>query len=242
MTSAQATAAIIYLDVWSRRSPRSTTPSSARRRSVARIPRRGSRPCGRSRRWSQSPDGGGGFACGDTLKAWDDLTAPSTGALNARAQPAPRRTAHACCRRAPASAGWRINCTASRFMPAGPLEAARSNGPATTESIVTTVDRSTARRSPCAISAGDDALGFASGQWVEISDDIRELSGSPGQLVQIDRIDVANRVITARQAVTGIDAAAGPGCGAGRAPARPGCRSWCPRAMTAGFRSKMGSR
>ncbi len=42
----------------------------------------------------------------------------------------------------------------------------------------------------------DDALGFASGQWVELSDDALELAGQPGQLAQIDAIDLGLRRIT----------------------------------------------
>ena len=42
----------------------------------------------------------------------------------------------------------------------------------------------------------DDALGFAHGQWVELSDDTLELNGLPGQLAQIDKVDAATREIT----------------------------------------------
>ncbi len=34
----------------------------------------------------------------------------------------------------------------------------------------------------------DDVLGFADGQWVELTDDALELAGTPGQLLQIDTI------------------------------------------------------
>ena len=35
----------------------------------------------------------------------------------------------------------------------------------------------------------DDKLGFAVGQWVEITDDARELSGQPGMLVQLTKVE-----------------------------------------------------
>jgi hypothetical protein len=42
----------------------------------------------------------------------------------------------------------------------------------------------------------DDVLGFASGQWVEITDDEMELNGRAGQLCQIANVDEATRTIT----------------------------------------------
>ena len=41
---------------------------------------------------------------------------------------------------------------------------------------------------------------FKNGQWVEISDDVTELAGVPGQLVQIQNIDQASRKITVNPA------------------------------------------
>src|SRR5207302_1159521 len=41
----------------------------------------------------------------------------------------------------------------------------------------------------------DDVLGFATGQWVEITDDEMELNGQRGQLVQIANVDSATRKI-----------------------------------------------
>ncbi len=42
----------------------------------------------------------------------------------------------------------------------------------------------------------DDALGFAHGQWVELTDDALDLNGLPGQLAQIDTVNAATREIT----------------------------------------------
>ena len=42
----------------------------------------------------------------------------------------------------------------------------------------------------------DDVLGFATGQWVEITDDEMELNGQRGQLVQIADVDPTTRKIT----------------------------------------------
>jgi hypothetical protein len=47
---------------------------------------------------------------------------------------------------------------------------------------------------------GKDATSFASGQWVEILDDAKELKGEPGEMVQIESIDIATREITTKTA------------------------------------------
>ena len=52
----------------------------------------------------------------------------------------------------------------------------------------------------------DDTLGFKEGQWVEVSDDALELSGQPGQLAQISKVDSALKRITLNTAVDPLDA------------------------------------
>ena len=46
----------------------------------------------------------------------------------------------------------------------------------------------------------DDVLGFANGQWVEVSDDSRELNGLPGELIQIQNVNAATKTITLQSA------------------------------------------
>lgn len=206
MTSAQATAAIIYLDVWSRSITALDDPfiretalggpdTAARIKTVWQV-----------KALVAKPDGGGGFACGDTLKAWDDLTTPSSGALSARAQPvAPSDSP---CLLPPGASFrrlenqlYRVEVHSGGALGAVTFKWSRDNG-----SVVTAVDRINGQEITVRDLGRDDVLGFAGGQWVEISDDVRELSGTPGQLVQIDRVDVANRVVMLKQAVAGIDA------------------------------------
>lgn len=206
MTSAQATAAIIYLDVWSRsitalddpfiRETALGGPDTATRiKTVWQV-----------KALVAKPDGGGGFACGDTLKAWDDLTTPSSGALSARAQPvAPSDSP---CLLPPGASFrrlenqlYRVEVHSGGALGAATFKWSRDNG-----SVVTAIDRINGQEITVRDLGRDDVLGFAGGQWVEISDDVRELSGTPGQLVQIDRVDVANRVVMLKQAVAGIDA------------------------------------
>src|SRR5262249_7234621 len=42
----------------------------------------------------------------------------------------------------------------------------------------------------------DQVLGFAPGNWIEITDDYQELNGLPGELHQIDSIDFSSKTIT----------------------------------------------
>jgi hypothetical protein len=48
----------------------------------------------------------------------------------------------------------------------------------------------------------DDVLGFANGQWVEVSDDSLELNGLPGELIQIQNVDTPTKTITLQSAPT----------------------------------------
>jgi prepilin-type processing-associated H-X9-DG protein len=206
MTSAQATSAIIYLDVWSRhvtglddpliRETALGGPDTATRvKTVWQI-----------KALVAKPDGGGGFSCGDSLKDWDNLTTPSSGMLSARAQPT-QPTDSPCL--LPPSAGYRrlenqlyrVEVHTGGNLGAATFKWSRDNG-----AVVTSVDKINGQDITVHDLGRDDALGFSSGQWVEIRDDVQELTGNPGQLVQIDHIDTANRVISVKQAVTGIDA------------------------------------
>jgi hypothetical protein len=67
----------------------------------------------------------------------------------------------------------------------------RDNG-----TVVTSIDKISGQEITVRDLGPDDVLGFASGQWVEILDDAAELNGQPGQLLQIDQINRASRVIT----------------------------------------------
>ena len=48
----------------------------------------------------------------------------------------------------------------------------------------------------------DSVLNFQAGQWLELSDDARELAGEPGTLSQIESVDPATNTITLRSAPT----------------------------------------
>src|SRR5262249_23822453 len=73
----------------------------------------------------------------------------------------------------------------------------RDNG-----TVVTTVRRVSGKEIDVDDLGPDDVLGFASGQWVELSDDALELAGKPGQLAMIDTIELGLRRITLKTAPT----------------------------------------
>jgi hypothetical protein len=205
LTSAQATAAIIYLDVWSRHITGLDDPSI--RETALGGPDTASRikTVWQVKALVAKPNGGGGFSCGDSLKAWDDLTAPSKGMLSARAQPA-QPTDSPCL--LPPGAGYRrlenqlyrVEIHTADNAGQATFKWSRDNG-----AVVTAVEKINGQDITVHDLGRDDVLGFASGQWVEVSDDAHELNSVPGQLVQIDHIDTANRIISVKSAVTGVD-------------------------------------
>jgi hypothetical protein len=64
----------------------------------------------------------------------------------------------------------------------------------------------------------DSVLGFASDQWVEIIDDGFELNGKPGQLVQIETVDPAKRLITVKSTPTPLSTSGDSGVDPARHP------------------------
>ena len=141
--------------------------------------------------------GGGSpaLACGAHLAGWDALFAPS-GLLNARAQP-PDPTKDPCL--TPPGAGYRRlenQLYRVEIHQGGPLGQATFKWSRDNGSVVTTIESITGSVITVHDVGPDDALGFAHGQWVEISDDALELNGLPGQLAQIDKVDAATREIS----------------------------------------------
>ena len=163
--------------------------------------------------------GGGSAApsCDAQLSDWDALFTPS-GLLNARAQP-PDPTKDLCL--TPPGAGYRRlenQLYRVEIHQGGPLGTATFKWSRDNGSVVTTIESIKGSVITVHDIGPDDALGFAHGQWVEISDDALELNGLPGQLAQIDTVDAATRQIMLQGAApkplaanpTGVDAARHP--------------------------------
>ena len=141
--------------------------------------------------------GGGSAApaCDAQLPGWDALFAPS-GLLNARAQP-PDPTKDPCL--TPPGAGYRRlenQLYRVEIHQGGPLGQATFKWSRDNGSVVTTIESIKGSVITVHDVGPDDALGFAHGQWVEITDDALELNGQFGQLAQINKVDTATREIT----------------------------------------------
>lgn len=136
----------------------------------------------------------------DTLfEEWTQLLTPPTGALSARARPV-AGSDNPCI--IPPSAGYRglenqlyrveIHKGGVLGDPAKvpTFKWSRDNG-----TVVTAIERLSGQEVTVRDLGPDEVLGFAGGQWVEIIDDAAELNRLPGQLIQIDSVNRATRVI-----------------------------------------------
>ena len=135
------------------------------------------------------------LSCSSATDAWTKLISPSTGRLAARSQPDPTST-DPCL--VPSRAGYRrlenqlyrvevhddSNATGGST-----FKWSRDNGSVVTRLLsISGVDFMVSSTGP------DTALGFAAGQWVELTDDTHELQGKPGTLVRL--VKVAAQTLT----------------------------------------------
>ncbi|MDH4274126.1 MAG: DUF6519 domain-containing protein, partial [Gammaproteobacteria bacterium] len=128
---------------------------------------------------------GAALTCWDIPAAWDALLKRQHGALRARAQ-VPETVTDPCV--VPAGAGYRrlenqlyrVEIHNSTQSGAATFKWSRDNG-----MVVTRVVDVQGRIISVADAGRDAVLGFANGQWVEISDDTRVLRGEPGVLVRV---------------------------------------------------------
>ena len=135
------------------------------------------------------------LSCGTKVPAWDTLISASTATLAARSQPDPT-SSDPCL--VPSRAGYRrlenqlyrveIHDNSSTTGGAT-FKWSRDNGSVVTRLITLSgVNLTVSSIGP------DTVLGFAAGQWVEITDDTHELKGIPGTLVQL--VKVAGQTLT----------------------------------------------
>ena len=137
-----------------------------------------------------------GPTCDSGFDEWDALVADPDRRLNARTT-APPPDQGPCI--VPPAAGYRrlenqlyrVEVHHGSDTGAPTFKWSRDNG-----TVVTTIRKISGKEIDVDDLGPDDVLGFASGQWVELSDDALELAGQPGQLAQIDAIDLGLRRIT----------------------------------------------
>ncbi|MBX3329168.1 MAG: hypothetical protein KF722_02110 [Nitrospira sp.] len=133
------------------------------------------------------------------FEEWTQLLTPPTGALSARAKPVIGNN-NPCI--IPPSAGYRglenqlyrVEIHKGGVL-GDPAKAptfkwSRDNG-----TVVTAIERLSGQELTVRDLGPDEVLGFVGGQWVEIIDDATELNRLPGQLIQIESVNPATRVI-----------------------------------------------
>ncbi len=135
----------------------------------------------------QAGNVGANITCATSLPGWDSLTAPSSGTLAARSEPSPTTTGPCV---VSIKAGFRrLENQLYRVEIHDPSGAAptfkwsRDNG-----SVVTSWTAKNGNNLTVSSSGRDAVLGFAAGQWVELTDDNRELTFKPGTLVQLANV------------------------------------------------------
>lgn len=145
------------------------------------------------------------LSCGMTLDEWTNLAELSTGTL--KAHTAPSSTQSTPCKLPPLAGYQRLENQLYRVevhvggrRSKATFKWSRDNG-----SVVTTVKKISGTKVTVADVGKDEVLGFANDQWVEISDDATELSGKPGQLIQIADVDPDKKEITLKAAPTSVD-------------------------------------
>lgn len=133
-------------------------------------------------RLAQAP---GGTTCASNVPDWNKLVAASTGKLNARAKP--EETPTNLCAVAPGAGYRRLENQLYRIeihqggeLGTATFKWSRENG-----SIVTAWEKKENDNLTVASAGRDAELGFASGQWIELTDRDRDLLGETGTLVRL---------------------------------------------------------
>jgi len=148
----------------------------------------------------------GPLNCASELAAWQEATAHSSGQLRARAEPETTET-DPCV--VPARAGYRglenqLYRVAVHRVVSGTeitIKWSRENG-----SVVARWDKQDsqdANKLTVSSAGRDEVLGFAPDDWIELTDDTRELHGKPGLLVQITKVD--GKVLTINPGTQTVD-------------------------------------
>jgi Family of unknown function (DUF6519) len=143
----------------------------------------------------------GAVECITPFPEWDALVAPSSGMLNAHTTVP--TTDDVCL--IPPSAGYqrlenqlyRVEIHNGSASNQPTFKWSRDNG-----IVVTSITNISGQDVTVHDVGPDDVLGFANGQWVEVSDDGLELNGLPGELIQIQNVSAATKTITLQSAPT----------------------------------------
>ncbi len=180
---------LVYLDVWQREVTRSRRPTWSSRRSASTPPR------ARQTVWQvrvHAAGHAGQSTCTTPdadIPGWARLIAPSAGAADRRTRSrSPTPTTRARSRRPAATAAWRTRPTASRSTPAAPPGTATFKWSRDNGSVAGAGRRGRHRRprSGRPRSARTTCCGSTTGDWVEITDDVREFDQVAGEMRKIE--------------------------------------------------------
>ena len=147
----------------------------------------------------------GAITCDITSQNFDQITASSTGTLNARTQ-APKPEDNPCL--LPPQTGYtRLENQLYRVevQKGGPRAQVTFKWSRDNASIETRIKKISNKVLTVTGTGKDYLLSFAGGQWVEIVDDESELKSVPHQLVQIDKVDAAANEITLKTSVAALE-------------------------------------
>jgi hypothetical protein len=145
----------------------------------------------------QVTEEGGGGGCDSVFPEWEALVQAPTGALTARAV----LNAEAADRCSVETSGgyrrlenqlYRVEIHAGGDRDTASFKWSRENG-----SVVTGWVGLSGNVLSVATAGRDGVLGFAAGDWIELSDDERELTGLPGVLVRLSHVDGTELTIDA---------------------------------------------
>ena len=156
------------------------------------------------------PPAAADLTCNGDAPEWTELLSPRTGRLSARAEPA-ATTDNPCL--LPPGAGYRrlenqlyrIEIHTGGTQDAATFKWSRDNG-----AVVTAIEAFNGQQLTVQDLGRDETLGFSNGQTVELIDDASELSGRPGPLLQIARVEEASRLVVLGAAPAAVDASRHP--------------------------------
>lgn len=135
--------------------------------------------------------------CASELSLWDQVTAPSSGRLSARAEPGEAET-DPC--EVPAQAGYRglenqlYRVEVHRVNSANEITIKWSRENGSVAFGWTSQDNLNPNKLTLSSTGRDNVLGLATDDWVELTDDKHELRGEPGLLVKV--VNVEGNVLT----------------------------------------------
>lgn len=137
----------------------------------------------------QVGDLGDDITCDDFGPAWTPVDTVSSGELAARAEPAADEEGPCV---VPPGAGYRrlenqlyrVEIHEGGAVDTATFKWSRENG-----SVVTRWEDQDGNNLTVTSAGRDRVLGFATGDWIELTDDTRDLNGQPGVLVQLTKVD-----------------------------------------------------